>query len=170
MAKELLVLTGSPELNQKLRGLRGPRQKAAIRKASRVALRPVADRAKSNAPKRSGRLRRSIKVRAMKRSRSRIGARVTSSGTDHNFKGRTFYGGFQEFGWRAGRRTRNSDFGVKKRKRRTAAQSATAAERDSARRPIKGREFMKRAARSHKQIALRIYRNEIKRFIDSETK
>lgn len=164
------MLTGSEELNRKLATLKGPQQKAALRKASRTALKPVADQAKANAPKRSGRLRRSIKVRALKRSRSRIGSRVTSSGTDNNFKGRTFYGAFQEFGWKAGRRATNSDLGVQKRKRRTEAQSQDAQTRNAARRKIKGNEFMKRAAKSHKQIALQIYRNDIERFIRDATR
>jgi HK97 gp10 family phage protein len=165
MARAHIVLTGSEELNRKLAELSGPKAKMAIRKASRVALRPVAEQAKSNAPRKSGRLGRSIKVKAIRRSRSRVGARVTSSGTDHQFKGRTFYGGFQEYGWKSGRRTRNADFGVSRRKRRTAAQSAAATARDSARRQVPGKQFMKRAARSKRQVALGIYRSETRRWI-----
>lgn len=165
MAKDHLVLTGDAELNRKLRELGGPKQKAAIRKASRAALKPVAAAAKANAPKRSGRLRKSIKVKAIKRSRSRVGSRVTTSKTDNQFKGRQFYSGFQEYGWRVGKRATNADLGVKKRKRRTSVQSEYVAAKNAARRRIKGSEFMTRAAKSHKQIALRIYREEVARFI-----
>lgn len=161
----MIVLTGDAELNRKLMQLKGSQAKSAIRKASRVALKPVAEAAKQGAPRRRGALGRSIKVRAIKRSRSRVGARVTTGKDASQFKGKTFYGGFQEYGWQAGRRTRNADLGVSRRKRRTASQTAKANARNAARRRIPGTFFMKKAAQSKKQVALSIYRSETRRWI-----
>jgi HK97 gp10 family phage protein len=145
--------------------LTAPQAKSAIRKASREALKPVVAEAKANAPVRSGALRRSIRLRSITRSRSRIGARVTTSAKDNAFKGRTYYGGFLEYGWKAGKRVRNEDMGVGKFKRRTEAQVKEAATREGRRRQVPAREFMKRAAQSKKGQALQIYRDETQRWI-----
>lgn len=161
----MAVVTGSDELNRKLQELKGPKQKAAIRKASREALRPVAEQVKSTAPKRTGRLARSAKVRSLTRSRSRVGSRVTVSGTGSNFKGKTFYGGFIEYGWKAGRRVRNADLGAARGAKRTADQRAEAERRNNARRQIKGTEWMKKAAQAKRQMALGIYRAETIRWV-----
>lgn len=169
MAKAI-VLTGSEELNRKLAALKGAQAKAAIRKASRTALRPIADAVKARAPRRTGALSRSVKVRALPRSRVRIGSRVTTSGTDRQFKGRTFYGGFQEYGWRAGRRVRNVDLGAAKGVRRTKSQAAEAERRNNARKQIHGTEFMKLAANDKKQTALSIYRSETVKWINELSK
>ena len=167
MAAGTIVLTGSAELNRKLATLAGPKAKAAIRKASREALRPVAAAAKANAPRRSGALSKSIKVRAMARSRTRIGSRVTTSAGSNEFSGKTYYGGFQEYGWKSGRRTRNADLGMDPTRwaRRTAAQKAQAKARDAARKSNPGVAFLKRAAVDKREIALRIYRTELGRQI-----
>lgn len=165
MAAQVLVVTGTEELNAKLAKLAGKDAKAAIRKASRVALKPVAEAAKSNAPRKTGTLARSVKVKAITRSRSRVGSRVTTSGDGNAFSGETYYGGFQEYGWKAGRRTRDADLGITRAVRRNAAQKAEATRRNNARRSIAGTQFMKRAADAKKEIALQIYRTELARLI-----
>ena len=167
MAAQVLIVTGTEELNVKLAKLAGKDAKAAIRKASRVALKPVAEAAKSNAPRKTGRLARSVKVKAITRSRSRVGSRVTTSGDGNAFSGETYYGGFQEYGWKAGRRTRNADLGMDPTRwaRRNAAQKAEATRRNNSRRSIAGTQFMKRAADAKKEIALQIYRTELARLI-----
>lgn len=152
-----VVLTGDAELNRKLQALKSTKAKQAIRKASRESLRPVLSSAKSNAPKRSGALRKGIKLRALKRSRSRIGAQVTASGT--------VYGAFQEYGWKVGRRTRNTDIGLARGARRSDAARRTAAKRDSARKAIRGKHFMDRAAKSKQSQALATYRTESAKWI-----
>lgn len=166
MAVAAVVLTGSPEVNRALAELKGPKQKEAIRKASRAALRPVLDQVRTTAPKRTGQLSRSVKVRALTRSRSRVGARVSVSARS-NFKGKAFYAGFQEYGWKVGRRVRNSDLGMdpKNWARRTATQKAEAAKRNAARRQVKGTEWMKKAAQAKRQMALGIYRAETIRWV-----
>lgn len=131
-----VVLTGSDELNRKLARLKSKDAKKAIRKASRAALRPVLEAVKAKAPKRSGKLRRSLKIRALPRSRSRVGARVTTGGKARQFAGETFYGGFQEYGWKSGNRKNP------------------------------GKRFMKQSASAKKQRALSIYASETRRWVN----
>jgi hypothetical protein len=57
---------------------------------------------KAATPVRSGKLRKSVKVRAQKRTRSSVGVVVGYS--EKPFAGDTFYGAFLEWGWRIGKR------------------------------------------------------------------
>jgi hypothetical protein len=150
------VLTGDAELNKKLAALKSSKAKQAVRKASRESLRPIHADAKSNAPKDKGTLRKGIKLRALKRSRSRIGSQVTSSAK---------HGAPQEYGWKVGRRTRNTDIGLARGAKRDASAKAAAAKRDGSRRAIEGKKFMQRAARSKQSKALAIYRRETAKWI-----
>ena len=179
------VLTGSESLNRKLEALTSAQSKAAIRKAARPALMPTLAAAKANAPKLSGRLQRSIKIRAIKRSRSRVGARVTTAKSDNQFSGRTFYAALQEWGWKTGRRrsqvaAREAAMfssgidsatirGKRKRDRRRTANSL--GERrlrpTGARRQIPAKEYLRRAARSTRRQALRLYSDGIRVYIRS---
>ncbi len=70
----------------------------AIRKGTRAGAKVILPTARNNAPRLSGKLRKSIKVRAIKRSRQFIGARVTTSASGNLFTGETYYGGFHEYG------------------------------------------------------------------------
>ena len=135
MAKKTLVLTGDKKLNRKLKRLAGPDARKVIRQASRVAIKPVRSAAKSQAPHDSGALRRAIRIRAIKRSRSKVGTRITIGEKD--FTGSTFYGGFQEWGWKTGKR---------------GSQNRT---------HIEGKRFLKQAADSKRAMAIAIYRREI---------
>jgi hypothetical protein len=108
-AKITIVVTGDEQINAALRKLSGPEAKKAIRQAARYALRPVLAAAKRLAPSRTGALRGGIRLMALKRSRSRIGARVTSGGrtnrgTATDYTGAVFYGAFLEYGWTPGKR------------------------------------------------------------------
>jgi HK97 gp10 family phage protein len=170
MATKPVIVTGSEELNRKLADLKGSKAKQAIRKASREALRPVAAAAKANAPRRTGLLAQSIKVRALKRSRVRVGSQVTANGANKKFNGRQFYGGFQEYGWKAGRRAKNADIGAATGARRTKSQKSEIAKRNNARRKIDGTEFMARAAKDKKELALQIYAAETTRWIHEFSK
>ena len=82
MAKIHKTQTGNWLVDRKLNKLTGPLQKKAIRKASRKPLKPLQQEAKSDAKKHkvTGNYFRGIKVRSMKRSRSRTGTRVTVAG------------------------------------------------------------------------------------------
>lgn len=82
MARKVsVVLTGDRELDRKLRALTSTKAKRAVRKACREALRPIQKATRADAPRgATGKLSRAAKLRALKRSRKRIGARVTIEG------------------------------------------------------------------------------------------
>jgi hypothetical protein len=160
-----VVITGDAETNAKLAKLAGPDQKKAIRKASREALRPVLAQVKATAPRRTGALSRAATIRSMERSRSKLGSRVTVHGTGKGFSGKTFYGGFIEYGWKAGRRVRNSDLSLARGAKRNASAQAVAKHIDAKRRKIPGTEWMKKAAKAKQSEALANYRYELDVFI-----
>lgn len=129
-----------------------------LRRALRAAGKIVLARARELAPVRAtrkkkdgtrvrgGTLRRSLRVRAMKRTRKgRIGVVVQSAAG--NFGGKAFYTGLQEFGWRVGRRSAGGRRGKKQARatlaaRAEAARGALAADQ---RRLVPGKHFMQRA-------------------------
>lgn len=124
MANNLTIdLRGEKGLLKALAELKTTGQKSAVKKAMRKAAKPIQKAAQQLAPKRTGQLRRSIKVRAMRRSRVRFGVRVVTSPGKNLFTGKTFYGAFQEFGWKTGKR------GSEKR------------------RPVEGKHFLEEAAK-----------------------
>lgn len=69
-------LLGDKKLDKKLKELESRTQKKVVRKAMRNTAKAVQKDVRSAAPVASGRLRKSIKVRASKRSRRRIGIEV----------------------------------------------------------------------------------------------
>lgn len=75
MAKSRVV-TGHRLIDHKLSKMPAKAQKALLRKALRVTAKEIQADAKRRAPDESGLLRRSIKVRAGKRSRTRISVEV----------------------------------------------------------------------------------------------
>lgn len=94
-------------ISRSLRQLEPKLQKKIIREeARRAAKAHLLPQAKSAVPVDSGTYRKSIKVRAIKRSRKAVGVQV-SAGVK-GFTGDAFYGGFLEYGWRVGKRG-NSD-------------------------------------------------------------
>ena len=131
-----VVVTGDKRLNRKLQRLKATDAKKAVRESARIALKDIAFAARQNAPVDSGKLQRSIKVRSLKRSRSKVGARVTTGTQTTDFSGETYYGAFLEYG--------------------TEKQEALG--------------YMKSAADNNKQHALRVYRRELKKRIESAAK
>ena len=77
-----VTIVGEKELMRVLKNI--PKKSAAkgIRKGTRAGAKIIQGRAKSLAPRASGSIRRHIKVRAMKRSRKRIGAMIALKVTD----------------------------------------------------------------------------------------
>jgi HK97 gp10 family phage protein len=96
-------LTGDAELDRKFTELPGRLQRKIIREALRPAAKLIRDAAAANAPRKTGLLGGSLKVRAGKRTRTgRVSMNVmTSKGW---FKGADFYGAFVALGHRAGPR------------------------------------------------------------------
>ena len=77
MPKVTLVLTGDKELDAKLAKLKSADAKRAFRKAARATIKPFKEDVKQALPSKSGALKKSTKVRSMKRSRQAIGVRVS---------------------------------------------------------------------------------------------
>ena len=108
MARKINAITielqGVEELRRKLLSLEPRIAKKVLRKALRAGAKIIHARAKQNIPTGgSGVLARSIKVRAMKRTRKqRIGVAVETR--EGWYKGEAFYGAFVEFGHKQGSR------------------------------------------------------------------
>lgn len=195
--KATIVLTGSDSLNRKLLELTSAQAKAAIRSAARPALQPTLQAARALCPARDGKLRRSIKIRAIRRSRTRVGMRLTTSGSDNAFSGQTFYGGFIEWGWKTGSRRNHLEAATRRfaRKLRQESRSAKGLSKNGTafrarqeayfrhegarralgakyqtRKKIPGQKFLKRAANRTRTTALRIYANGIVEYIRKITK
>lgn len=90
------------DVTRRLNELEPKVRKKIIRQAMRPAMKMIRQDAIARAPRKTGQLRKSIKVRAFKRSRTKIGVSVTTA--KGWFKGEAFYGGFQEWGWKQGKR------------------------------------------------------------------
>lgn len=193
MAKKVtVILTGSDAINRKLAMLTTQQAKEAIRKAARPALQPTLALARSLAPKNKGRLARSIKIRSIRRSRKGVGMRVTTSKWDNQFTGKTFYGAFQEWGWKTGARKNALDRTSRRIARQLRSESRKAGglarrgtdfryrqeayftreggrrallTRQTARRKIDGRRYLKNAAIRTRSQVLKLYRDGIVEYI-----
>ncbi len=92
-------ITGDKQLEKVFDQFEVNLRKKIARKAIRKAAKPVRDTAIARAPVDTGLLKKSIKVRAMKRSRKNkhtVAVRVVTG--EGFFKGEAFYGGFLEYG------------------------------------------------------------------------
>jgi HK97 gp10 family phage protein len=87
---------GAPELKAVLAALEPKVAKKLTRQAMRKAQKIVLADAKRLVPVDTGQLKKSLSIRALKRSRSRFGVSVQTK--EGLFKGEQFYGGFIELG------------------------------------------------------------------------
>ena len=109
-------IEGAAKVRKQLESL-GPRvAKNVLRQAIRPAAKLIQGTAKSLVDVDKGNLKKSIKVRSLKRSRTRVGMTIATSASDNLFKGKTFYGGFLEYGYRRGKRTNEIKRAQKKKK------------------------------------------------------
>lgn len=113
MAKQVMVMTGDTQLNFAINSLpiENTKRKQIITKAARKSVKVgMLGYAKRKAPKKTGELQRNLKVKSSARSRTYIGARLTSGmatgkGVTEN-TGNAYYGAFLLWGTKA-RFTRN---------------------------------------------------------------
>jgi len=91
-----MTITGAKELERKLLGMEPKLGRKVVRQALRKAAKPILARAKALVPVVSGALKKSLKIRALKRKKHRYGVMVATS--EGWFKGDEFYGAFVEFG------------------------------------------------------------------------
>ena len=96
MAK--FTITGVKEIQRAYRELPKRAANKVVRQAIRRALKPVQAKVKELSPKgETGRLSKAPKVRARKKVKRGVIALNVQIG-EGDFKGKTFYGGFQNFG------------------------------------------------------------------------
>ncbi len=157
-----IILTGDKALDRNLAQLTGAAGRKVFNKAARAAAKPVAKQARANAPSRTGRLKKSIKVRSIARSRNKIGIRVTTGNETGDFGGDGYYGAFLEYGYKRGKRSAGvkAAQSLKRRgrlnqtsqwflRRRVKAEiRALKARAGDKRAEVKGQHYMKRAADS----------------------
>lgn len=93
-------MSGVEDVRQMLRNL-GRKGRGVVQKAQRRGANLVLSEARQRAPVVSGRYRKSLAVRALKRSRKRFGVRVTQKELQGD---RVFYGSFLELGYRKRRK------------------------------------------------------------------
>jgi HK97 gp10 family phage protein len=106
--KVQMSLAGDAEIMQLMKDLPQRLVKGALRKSLRESAKVVLRGAKFRAPVAGGLLAKTLKVRAFKRTRKAVvGYTVGTAAGD--YKGQTFYGGFQEFGWKPTGRQRASN-------------------------------------------------------------
>lgn len=131
-----MIVTGDERINRALKKISGKEAKSLMRKSMRPALKPVLQEAKSNAPSDTGQLKKNIKIKAMKRSRTHFGVRVSMQipGQKENTQ-RPFYAAFVELG-------------TKKRKTTSGANRGT----------VRRQDFMRNAYKTKREQAFRIYR------------
>lgn len=89
-------VTGDQAILARLRALPPKTQRKVVRPALRAAAKVIHGEARQLVPVLSGKLMRSLKVRAQKRRRGSIGVNVQTG--KKFFRGPTFYGGFVEYG------------------------------------------------------------------------
>jgi hypothetical protein len=177
-------------------------QRKIIREETRAAINSsgMLKAARQKAPKATGALRRAITVRAIKRSRRFAGVELTLRDDALAKKGgkrvKVFYGGFQERGWRVGKRSRELNTAMRLISRRAnedptkftlrqkmnrlnplKSQKMLANEQRArltasmdTRRKIPGKFFLKKVADTVGPIAQRTAINEIARRVEREAK
>lgn len=72
--------------------------KKELRKAIRAGAKPMLAAVLSHVPVDTGELRESLKLRAIRRTRTGVGIRIGTSQHESAFKGDQFYGAFEELG------------------------------------------------------------------------
>lgn len=134
---------------RKLKALPRTVARRVITKAARTAMKPVMKAARDNAPTKTGAMRKAIKLYALKKNRrGNIGIMVALGSKKKWYAGDTFYGAFQEFGWKVGARSGVSKTGTDTRKE------------------IEGKHFVERAYQTHGERALRTFMTEVPREIE----
>jgi HK97 gp10 family phage protein len=124
---------GLTECLNALKELDSKVQKSILRKGLRAGAKIVLAAAKADAPERTGRLKRNLKVRGGKSGKGKVGLTVGASAKD--FTGPAFYASFLEYGYHT-------------RPRKTSISTA------SGRKPIEGQHFLLKAYEQTKEDAL----------------
>lgn len=149
--RRLITIHGDAKLTRMLNEL-GKKAKPIATKALRKGSKLVLEYAKHRAPVQSGDYRRSLTVRALKRSRKQFGFRVTQRELKQRDgqKRKVFYGAFLELGYTArGPKRKDGSTGGRK---------------------IQGRWLMRTAGIAREAEAVGIYVAEVRRLVEQEAR
>ena len=91
-----IKITGIKQIEKKLSGMETKIARKVVRQALKKAAKPILAAAKRNAPVKTGALKKSLRVRVMKKKKHRYGVMVATSAKW--FTGETFYAAFVEYG------------------------------------------------------------------------
>jgi len=91
-----IEIEGVKKLEKRLKSLEPKVGKGIVRGALKDAAKPLLQEAKERVPVKSGDLKKSLRVRTMKRKKGRYGVEMATK--DGWFKGDQYYGAFLEFG------------------------------------------------------------------------
>lgn len=167
-----IALLGVPALEAQLAALPVKVERRVIAKALRSAANLILPVARARAPRKSGVLQRTIRTRALRRSRNRIGFGVfTGRRADLGIPAdaRYYYPAAQEIGWTPSRKRRNTGglrrSGLPGRQRRLIRVITTS---NNGGGRIPGQHFMQRAFLDREQSALGILQREISQGIEAE--
>lgn len=98
-----IKITGARAIQRALDELPKRLAKKVIRQALRAGAKVIQPAAKAEAPEKTGQTRRAIKVRAGKSRKKNVISLGVIIGKG-SYQGETFYGAFQNFGWKTGKR------------------------------------------------------------------
>ena len=96
MATPMFQLTGIKEIDKALHEMEKKVAKKLLKDAMKSSMKPMLAAAKAAVPVKSGQLKRYVKLRAAKKSRTSFGYTIGVGESD--FKGKAFYGAFLEYG------------------------------------------------------------------------
>lgn len=160
-------ITGMPQTDAKLHQLVNRLQLKVLKRACVDAAQIVLDGALALVPVRRGALAGSLRIATFQpRSRNVVGAKVVAGGGA--FRGKTFYGSFQEWGWRAGRQSgavRNFARLLRKKGIKGQALQAIVGATDN-RKLIPGKHYMARAAHENNAAVIAEFQRAIAQRIE----
>ncbi len=108
MAKIKLSITGQAEIKRKLDKLGQIGSKKVVVKAMRTAMKPLLAYTRKQLPKKTGLVRRSLKLKAPRRTRKKGIFRLLMVIGDADFQGKSFYAAFLEYGKKLGKAKRGT--------------------------------------------------------------
>jgi HK97 gp10 family phage protein len=157
------VVEGAAELERRLSDLDKKVARRVIRQALRAGANTVLPVARAETPVRTGKLRKNVKVRTLKRNKPGTYAiSVTSGATaDNMYTGEAYYGAFVHFGHKIGKRSGRRAAAIQRYARRLRAASREArklgpgmglAKKGSAFRVRQERYFLEEASRQTAHI------------------
>lgn len=156
-------------------------QRLIIREETREAAKKILlPKLKIYTPSKTGRLRKALAVRAIKKARNKVGVRMALTASKFKQGGKAgtawkgvipFYAGFLEWGWRVGKRSKDVQRKQKALSRLKSKGYDVSDGQDiegDTRKKVKGREFMTDVAKRYGDIATETAAKEMARRIGEE--